>query len=445
MHARPTDPCLRRRHGRIAVLAAAVAAVLAAALASVPGAAVQPAADPAPPGCTLAAHPELPRTPADSWQDTARLDFTAWPARGAGTDDRALVADALAAWCRPALVHAEAGAAAAPPGAPPRLLWAGQLDGAGVVLLDDGSRLARYTRPDHPGAADPDRVEISRDDDSDVTTAGAVLLRSTPAGDRFLIAPWVQQVQLRDLRAPDTAGRELAVPADGVTPPVPAPPGSGCGSWPVLQLRSSPVVAEHHAFLLTDLGTVVPAHLTYQPPPQAGPAQSPREATGPSALLAWDRLACLLPTLRQQGVKSVNAWQFAVQQLPGSAGQASWVCSRADRWDGTGSAATEFLTPVADTADEGAPAAVTARQPQGRACSRFEQYVLAATWWRAPDGRSYLLAAGSRHVVRMAVSGAAVLAASATPQQTAAVPAARTGPVSVSGYLDTGLELHPMG
>lgn len=459
VHARPTDLLRRRRRGRTAAAVAGALAAVAALLAvtlpgDAPDSAGVEAPIPAPSGPRTAfGVADLVRVPADAWRRTARIDFSAWPARGDGTGDQPLLGRALALWSDAgrsgvpttvaAMIRTAPGTVAAAPVRPPRLLWSGHLDGAQVVLLDDGSTLARYTRPDHsdPGAADRERLELTRSDQSDVTSAGAVLLRSTAAGDRFLLAPWVDTAQLRDLRAPDTPAGNLA-PVDGLTAAIAAPPASGCAHWPVLQLRSSPVIAEHHAFLLTDLGGITATHLTFTPPPGKAPANYPREATGPDALLTWARLGCTLAPLRGEGVKAVNAWEFALQALPEGRGTAAWTCTRADRWNGTGSAATQFLAPAPETG----PVVTTAVQPQGRSCSRYEQYVVADTWWRSPaSGRSYLLAAGSRHIVSIGTSGSLTTAPTATPDHTLALPEPRPGPgIAVTGTLDTGTTAHTL-
>ncbi|SEL18163.1 hypothetical protein [Streptacidiphilus jiangxiensis] len=439
------DPCyVRARPGlvrsgarRPVVVLAALCVVVGVALAAT-AAGLRTGADAGPvlhASCVEATGTPPSAAGPGAWTDTARLDFGVWPARGPSLDDASLVARALDSWCTPTLVRAEPGTDALPPLSTPRVLWAGHLDGAAVVLLDDGTRLARYTRPDTPTAADPERLQVARHDDADVTTAGAVLLRSTAAGDRFLIAPWVGSLQLRDLRTPDTPARDLAE-HDGVTPLVARPPAGGCGSsWPVLQLRSSSRVAEHHAFLLTDLGRVVATHLTYQPPPQAGPAQSPREATGPAALVLWSRLACTLPALRGADVKAVNAWEFAQQPLPGNAGTAAWVCARADHWDGAGSAGTFFLAPGAGGAT------VTGSEPDGRACSRFEQNVVAQVRWTpSGGGPALLLAAGSRRVHRITPPGGP--GTDVTADHVLSAPWARGGPVTA--VLDDGTVIRPL-
>ncbi|NEB86652.1 hypothetical protein G3I43_21090, partial [Streptomyces anulatus] len=135
--------------------------------------------------------------------------------------------------------------------------------------------------------------------------------------------------------------------------PAPRPAANGtCGSWPVLQLRSSGRIVEKHAFLVTDLGDLAPAHLTYTPKPGRGaPARQPREATGGEALLAWARTACSLRTLSGFGVRAVNNWAFAEQKLPEGGASAGWLCTRADTWRGPGRVLVHFLEPAGSPTD----------------------------------------------------------------------------------------------
>ncbi|WP_344628109.1 hypothetical protein, partial [Kitasatospora arboriphila] len=344
---------------------------------------------------TAAGPDTLVRADPGLWRRTARLDHTAWPARGDRTGDRALLGLALAVWDGPAPgtgptgrepAGLEPGTAAGPPAAPPQLLYAGSVDGDEVVLLSDGGRIARWT--------DGRGLQLARADDSDVTTAAALVLHRTGDAVRYLLAPWISEASLRSLRAPDTPARPLGR-RDGVTDPVPAPPTDGCQDLTALQLRSSREVAENHAFLLADLGGLAPAHLTYTPPPTTGAARAPREATGSEALTTWARTVCAIPE-RAPGVKALNAWAFAVQSLPQRAGTATWVCLRTDRWNGTGSAATELLLP-------GAAEPARTGYAEGRGCSRFDQDTVAWSRWRAPDGHDLLLAAASRRVVSLTV------------------------------------------
>ncbi|GGV12980.1 hypothetical protein GCM10010495_28280 [Kitasatospora herbaricolor] len=435
VRAQPTDLLRRRAKGRL--LAAAAAAVLAAAVglspAQGPAPAPQAAADQA--GRAL---PPPRRAAADDWRRTARLDFGVWPARGDLTADRALLGRAAAAWAGPSPQvrrTTEPGTPDGPPGAA-QLLYAGRPDGTAVVVLYGEGRLARYTEGPQP------ELTLARADDADVTTAAALALTRTAEGARYLLAPWVDAADTRDLRTPDAAARPVPHP-DGLTPPLALTGDGSCARRPVLQLRSSPVVAEQHAFLLADVGGLLPAHLTWTPPPDGSPARPPREATGPEALAAWARTSCGLPGAGPAdagpGTRALNTWAFATQQLPEGEGAATWVCVRRDRWDGGGSAATALLLP--DPRRTSPAPLRTGGAPETRACSRFDQNVLAATWWRGKSGRSYLLMAGSRRLVSMSATGALTMPETKAPARALAVPGAGQGEVRLTGLLDTGARI----
>ncbi|WP_343238205.1 hypothetical protein [Streptomyces sp. SID13031] len=386
----PTDLIRRKARGRavaIAVTAVLAAAILISLLATAGES--QPTAGPqAQYQLVLASKltaEALQRTEADRWQDTARVDFTAWAPRGNRLADKALLTSALNAWSTGAGVIAVAGTPTAAPSLAPQLLYSGDVDGKAVVLLYDGQRLARYTA----GAG----LVVARADDSDVTTAAAVVISESAKGVRFLTAPWIATATLRDLVKPNTPSAGLPS-TDGITTEIARPT---CSSWPTLQLRSASTVAEKHTFLLTYLGGLSPVHLTYMPPPSSGAARSPREATSSTALLSWAQTACSLLTLQSQGVRSANNWIFAEQPLPGG-GVGSWVCTRSDTWEGSGWASTRLLAPGASPLPAGT-AVNTA------ACSRFDQNVLASAYWKAPTGTGYLLAAGSRRVDRISLNG----------------------------------------
>ncbi|MFI8288272.1 hypothetical protein ACIGBL_03905 [Streptomyces sp. NPDC085614] len=449
VQTRPTDLLGRRRRIRLAALAAAVLLTAAAAAT----AALRPADGTGPPAAPVlagalarAADPDrLVRAPDERWADTGRVDLTVWPARGPRTRDRALLARALDAWVRGPARPGEPGprltatpdTPATPPTGPVRLLYAGVVDGAAVVLVHDGVRLARYTEPrSGRGAA---RLDLARADDADVTTGAAVVLARSSAGARFLLAPWIAESAVRDLLRPDVPAARLGVSRDGVTDPVPRA-SAGCGPPPVLQLRSSARIVEDHAFLLADLGELAPVHLTWTPAPGTGaPARQPREATSAAGLGAWARSACALPALRGSGVRAVNRWEFARQQLPEGAGAATWTCTRADSWTGHGRVDVAFedpagrARPVAGTAPRGADTA---------ACGRFGQHLLAGTYWTAPSGAGYYLAAGSRRLTGVAAEGA-VSAAVRGP--VLAVRTSARGPVRLTGRLSDGGELRGWG
>ncbi|MFJ5228978.1 hypothetical protein ACIQBJ_03665 [Kitasatospora sp. NPDC088391] len=430
VHLRPGD-LLRRRRRTVLLVAAATAAALSA---TVVPAVDRPGEQRSSATVTTPAPPE--RRADDLWRHTARLDLAVWPARGDRVDDAPLLERALTAWQRAAPgvpgVSAEPGSAAAGPAGATQLLYAGGVDGAGTVLLTDGRTLARYTE-DGGGPA----LALGPAEDSDVTAGAAVVLRRGPGGARYLLAPWVAAAATRRLDRPDDAERPLGTAA-GVTDPVPGPAAAGCAG-PVLQLRSDPVVAEQHAFLLADLGGLTPAHLTWTPPPDASaPARPPREAVGAQALRRWAAGACEVPEAGP-GVRQLNLWEFADQALPQNAGELAWVCLRADHWDGSGSAAAAVLPPNGGRA-------VRLGRAEGRACSRYEQDTVAQYRWRAPNGTEFLLVAASRRVARLTVGTARRrIDQAAPPTRTLALDNPGPGATTVEAVTAMGTRLRPIG
>ncbi|WP_256106210.1 hypothetical protein [Streptomyces sp. ODS05-4] len=446
----PTD-LLRRRHRARAAATAAVALLFAAS--TLTAALItsdrertaddaKPAAPAQPAGSSYRSDPaDLRSAPAGKWADTTRLDLTAWPARGARRGDRALLGRALRAWAGSgeAKVTTSPGTPAAAPTSPPQLLYAADVDGHAVVLLLDAAtdRVARYTEP---SAGARPALAVARSDDAGVTTAAALVLTRDPGRARYLLAPWIAESGTRDLLRPAERTRPLT-PVDGVTPPVPVPSdGGSCASWPVLSLRSSELIVEKHAFLVTDLGELAPAHLTHTPSPDTGaPSRQPREVTGRTALESWARSACLLADLRGDGVRAVNDWVYARQTLPDGAGTATWVCTRADTWRGPGGVRGQLQAPAAPGPPR--PGTVVAEREDTAACSRFGQHVVAGARWRSPDGQWYALAAGSRHIVRIRLTGGVSAQA---PGPVAAVRAAPATPVRITAVQSDGATLAPL-
>ena len=441
LQAGPTDLLRRTRRARLVLGVAALGLVTAVTLAVADDGTTHRTASQVPTAHGVPSTTDLVRTAAGTWDNTSRVDFTAWPARGSRAHDRSLLDRALSAWTHPRSRIALAPATpATPPATAPQLLYAGNVDDRAVVLLYDGQRLARYTET-RSAARDPE-LSVARADDADVTTAAAVTLTPSGGTARYLLAPWVAEAQTRDLLHPDVLARALHVSKDGVTDPVPTIPASeNCDSRPVLQLRSSERIAEHHAFLLAPVGDLSPVHLTYTPLPGHGtpPARAPREATGPQALLAWAHQACSLPSLRDTGVRAVNNWDFAEQDLPDGGGHAVWTCARADTWRGSGDVTVSFRTSRYAPAE---PGRTVARARATAACSRFGQHVVAASGWRSPKGHWYALAAGSRAVTRLSVSGDVTVTKQA---RTLAAPAAHKPRVTVRAHLSTGEDLDAVG
>ncbi|MFB7085932.1 hypothetical protein [Streptomyces sp. NPDC056296] len=388
LQARPTDLMRRRQHTRAALVAGA-ALVVCGALLGLPGDGWGPDGAAAPPyaqnpAAQAALDPaKLTKVAPAAWETSARTDFSVWPARGDLTGDEELLRRALAVWARPGEgvgVSATPGTPTGGPSGPPQLLYAGVVDNARVVILHDGLRIARYAEPKDgtAGAA----LDFARTDGAGRAEANAVVLGRADGNVRYLTAPWVTKAAGRDLTDPDAGARDLTL-TDGVTSPVASPvqqQSGACASWDVLALTDG-----SDTRLVTDLGELVPARLT------TGRPGSAKDASGAEALGAWAPYACSLGAVRGQGVRSVNAWEFATQPLPDSSGSAAWVCTRAETWRGDGARVlAQFRTPG------GAQGAVAAKAQGVPACGERDPHVLAGVLWKSEGGHWYLLAAGSR-------------------------------------------------
>ncbi|MFJ4470697.1 hypothetical protein ACIP2X_24895 [Streptomyces sp. NPDC089424] len=396
LQARPTDLMRRRQHLKAALAAAAAAAVCGALLA-LPGDGWGPDGAAAPPyaqnpAAQAALEPDrLLKVSPVAWRSASRTDFSVWPARGDLTTDRTLLRRALAVWARPGetvQVSATPGTPSGGPAGPPQLLYAGQVDNARVVIFYDGLRIARYAEPKDgtAGAA----LDFARADGASRVESSAVVLNRTDGNVRYLTAPWVAKAAERDLMKPASGAMDLAV-TEGVTAPLasPATQSGTCTSWNVLQ-----VTDDSGTRLLTDLGELVPARLTN------GRPGSPHDAAGAEALRSWAPLGCSLGGLRGQGVRSVNAWQYAEQPLPDASGTAAWVCTRGETWRGGGERVlAQFHTPG------GTYAAVAAKAEDVAACGARDPQVLAGVLWKSAAGSWYLLAAGSRDTASISATG----------------------------------------
>jgi len=396
LHARPTDLMRRRQHGKAALAAAAAVAVCGALLA-MPGGGWGPDGAAAPayaqnPASQAALDPgKLTRIVPTAWTVSARKDFSVWPARGDLTKDTALLRRALAVWARPGesvQVSATPGTPSGGPAGPPQLLYAGMVDNARVVILYDGLRIARYAEPKDgtKGAA----LDFARVDGATGSEANAVVLDRADGNVRYLTAPWVKKAAERDLQKPNAGALPMTL-TDGITSPLasPAQATGACTSWNVLQLTD-----DTGTRLMSDLGELVPAHLT------VGRPGSAHEVSGAAAQHEWAPFACSLGAMRSLGVRSVNAWQFAQQPLPDASGAAEWVCTRAETWQGGGERVlAQFRTPG------GIYGAVAAKAQGVAACGVRDPHVLAGVLWKSAAGHWFLLAAGSKGTEAVSATG----------------------------------------
>ncbi|MFI8822883.1 hypothetical protein [Streptomyces sp. NPDC053431] len=433
LQARPTDLMRRRQHGRAAAAAAAALLVCGTLLglpgdgwgrngAAAPSYARNPAAEAAldPAGLKRIG-------PADA-RYSSRTDFSVWPARGELTGDTALLRRALAVWARPGpAVHTSSTPATpvGPPMGPPQLLFAGQVDAVRVVLLFDGLRVVRYAET--AGSTGGAALDFARTDGADAVGAAALVVSRAAGNVRYLTAPWVSEAAVRDLLLPEKAARVLVRDRYGVTEPIPSPvTARDCTRWSALQLRDATGTR-----LLTDLGELAPARLT------SGPPGRPADVTGAAAREEWARAACRLLVVRSHGVRSVNAWAYATQRLPEGAGDAEWLCARAETWRGTGSRSLAlFRAPGAAGA-----AALAARSEGSPACGAREPRVLAGVVWQAKSGQWYVLAAGSEDFASLALSGGVKGQAEGNLLAVKAAPGSRA---DLTGTLPDGTRLNAL-
>lgn len=439
LQARPTDLLRRRSHSR-AALSAVAALIVCGTLVALPEHGWGPDGAAAPayarnPAAEKALDPAaLKKAGPAGWRESDRRGFSAWPARGNRTGDRALLRRALAVWARPGdevRMSATPGTASGPAPGPAQLLFAGDVGQAVVVLLFDGLRVVRYAEAGdrRPGSA---VLDFARTDEADGVSAAALVVGRSGEGVRYLTAPWVERARVRNLLRPDEASRPLGRTRDGVTEPVSSPAtAERCRAWPAIEIRSVPGTAGGDApALLTDLGELTPANLTY-----GSPERGPGAGTGPGALAVWARTACNLPAMRSMGVRAVNSWQFARQTLPENSGTAAWVCTRAATWRGAGSRVMAQFQPPGS---QSAPGTVVATAVDSPACGPREPRVLAGVLWKSRSLHWYVLAAGSREVASITVSGGVTGRARAN---VIALPARKPAESELDGRLRNGERL----
>ncbi|MEW1690687.1 hypothetical protein ACIQOF_04410 [Streptomyces sp. NPDC091265] len=404
LQARPPDLERRRRYGR-AALAAVAALLVSGGMLGLPGDGLGHGALSAPlyarnPAAEQALDPGALRVVAATlWKGSPRTDFTVWPTRGDRTEDTGLLRRALTVWARPGSGVRTSATPRTPVGPPmgaPQLLYAGEVGASAVVLFHDGLRVVRYAEPRNADPSEGAALDFARVDGADATSAGALVVDRAGGRVRYLTAPWVRGVAVRDLLAPGRAPRTLHRSPDGVTDALTSPAtADGCRSWDAVELADGTAVR-----LVTDLGELAPARLT------SGPPAKPHDVSRRAEFESWARTACLLTAVRSHGVRSVNSWVYATQPLPEGNGSAQWLCTRADTWRGTGSRVlAQFQAPSGQPPGGRPPGAVAARSEDSPACGARTPRVLAGVLWKSRGGRWYVLAAGSEQFTSLATSG----------------------------------------
>lgn len=443
LQARPTDLLKRRQHRR-ALLAAVAAVVVCGALLGLPGGSWGPDGAAAPPYARNPAAEKaldpgaLTRAPADAWEEASHLDFSVWPARGDLVRDSGLLRRALAVWARPGgkvAVAVTPGTPAGPPSGPPQLLYAGRVDGARVVLLHDGMRVVRYAESegaDSGGAV----LDIARTDGAGMAESGVLVISRSDSNVRYLTAPWVSSAAEVDLLQPDDQGRRLSREDDGVLPSLTGATNTrACHRWPGLLLTTK---GQSTRRMYTDLGELTAARIT-----SGNPGRKVRNATGEAARSRLARTACGFRMLVGSGVRSVNSWKFATQSLPGGTRRATWSCTRGETWRGKGARIfTGFRRPGLERGEQ---AVFNARDVDTPACGPRRPHVVSGTLWKSDAGNWYVLAAGSRKVTSIRVSGGQGGPSDTAQGRRLMVSAEKDAKVKLSARLSNGERLSSPG
>ncbi|HEY8533744.1 MAG TPA: hypothetical protein VIL44_07730 [Micromonospora sp.] len=428
----PTDPTLARlraprpdalRLWRVARWgSAAVAASLAATVAAVPW--LDPAgAEPASEAIGAWVTPEptpvtVRRVSARAWRTTSEPSLASWPTRGSLANDEQLIDQAVTAWqdvARQAptptpaapstlttasrqlttlasgnglAVSVSGGATPQPPVGSPQLLYAGDIDGISVAVLADPTRIATYTVAGHKRA-----LVIAPAPTHGVDRASVLRLSLTPNQARYLVAPWVNRVDVRT--ADGRSWRSLTV-SGGITAPVSVSTSEDCWAGPLLRIWSSEV-DDGSPFVLADLGGTALVDLRYVPPSLTAATAATR-APGSAELATLSRLRCAIGELRDSAPESVTAWEVWSGGLPVGLGPSQVVCLRAELPDGRSHVAA-VLTRIG-----GGTGSTVAAATDSPLCSRRTPAVVIAWWWRSTTDSWYHIAVGSTGVGTVEVS-----------------------------------------
>lgn len=383
----PLDPTIARlrapdlliRRGVRSLAIGGTAVIVAVSAIGLMSLRTDPTTDTTPVAAATNAIPSPQVVPATAWRATARSSVDVWPTRGNLSADKKALTKAVTAW--------NAGKSG-PPRGEIRVLYAGTIDGQTVVLLSDDQRIARYV-----ATGQNTSITVSPKPRPDASFSSALRLADTSAGTRYLLAPWVTTVAAA---APGQAWRPLTT-ADGVTAAF-SHGGAGAACWtgPTLRLTAASI-NQGTPFTVADFGGVSLPHAMYVPPAVSTQFDRPLEADSADGMRTWAGLGCSLADLRGPALESVTVWTLWTGVLP-EVGAARWTCTRSDAIDGSNGVRADLLT-------TGSPAHRTASRATTALCSRMSQNVVTSGWWQAPSKRWYFLAAASRNVSSLQVTG----------------------------------------
>lgn len=185
---------------------------------------------------------ELVTVAADEWRSGDVPNYRAWPTTGDLRGDEELLRAAVRTWrahgtgTSVTLVGAPAPAWWAEEDVPVRILYAGEIADRTTVVMRQGDTLGRYERRVSANGDEPrERMVVSPVDatesaDQDGATNGVLLPVASGAdqGTRFLVPPWLTDLEVTPLRGEQPKWRPVEVGDDAVTEPLAFPGEAGC-------------------------------------------------------------------------------------------------------------------------------------------------------------------------------------------------------------------------
>ncbi|MFB9836092.1 hypothetical protein [Actinoallomurus acaciae] len=332
---------------------------------------------------------------AREWRTVSEPALTQWPTTGNRRGDRGLIRRAAGAWRQPD--EGQSG-----PRGEVTVLFAGDIEDRRVVVMRDESDdldsrgLARYVEDPGNGAHSLTAVQL---DDAGGFAPEVIGLIGTARGVRYLLPPWLTNVRVAELSAPQPAPRPLRV-RGGVTAPIALADahdvacrgialqaGERWASGPVERTFVSTVAVKDPKVAIPDVALL--SDQTRDGVTE--PVSTPRQWQAVKGAACHES-----PAMFSAG--HINVWQVWHGRLPhGGEDAAAEVAEVQSREDGTDTfglftVAGKQSGGVAGTryAGEGAPDGALA---------------IVGAQWQAPSGRWYYAAVGNEHIDRIEIAG----------------------------------------